>query len=135
MIDRTKLSVRTYDAVARMFDARYCRTLYFKKELQSFVRRLPKNARILDAGCGSGPVAAYLASRGFDVVGVDLSSSMLAIARERAPDVEFIQHDIRALDLPARSFDAIVCTFVLIHISRSQARSVIRKFSSLLKQH
>src|SRR6056297_352016 len=50
--------------------------------------RLPKDlrgARILDAGCGAGQMAAELAARGADVVAVDISPSLVGIAEARLP--------------------------------------------------
>ena len=66
-------------------------------------------ATVLDAGCGTGRVAAELASRGADVVGVDVDASMLAAARRRAPDVPWIEADLTdaAFDL-GRRFDVVV---------------------------
>jgi SAM-dependent methyltransferase len=62
---------------------------------------------VLDAGCGSGRVAIELARRGVEVVGVDTNASMLATARSRAPDIEWIEHDLTTLDL-GRVFDLVV---------------------------
>src|SRR5688500_13285180 len=42
--------------------------------------------RILDAGCGSGPLAAALRDRGAVVTGIDASAGMLALARQRLGD-------------------------------------------------
>jgi SAM-dependent methyltransferase len=58
---------------------------------------------VLDAGCGTGRVAIELALRGFSVVGVDADSGMLASARLKAPDLEWIEADLA--DLGA-GFDA-----------------------------
>lgn len=62
---------------------------------------------VLDAGCGTGRVAAELARRGIEVVGADRDASMLATARERAPSVEFVEADVADLDL-GRVFDVVV---------------------------
>ncbi|MGQ0824877.1 MAG: class I SAM-dependent methyltransferase [Actinomycetota bacterium] len=64
-------------------------------------------ATVLDAGCGSGRVAIELARRGVDVVGVELEIAMLATARERAPQIEWIEHDLCSLDL-GRTFDVVL---------------------------
>jgi len=53
---------------------------------------------VIDLGCGSGIWAAELLSAGYEVVGVDASAEMLALARSRAPDAELRQgslHDVR----------------------------------------
>lgn len=70
--------------------------------------------RILDIGCGTGRHSIELASRGYDVTGIDLSESMLAKAkenaRERKVNIRFERHN--AVELPFRNeFDAalIIC--------------------------
>lgn len=64
-------------------------------------------ADVLDAGCGTGRVALELARRGVDVVGVDVSASMLAVARRLGPEVTWIESDLADLDLD-RVFDVVV---------------------------
>jgi SAM-dependent methyltransferase len=62
---------------------------------------------VLDAGCGTGRVAIELARHGIDVVGVDADASMLATARNLAPDLTWIESDVGAVDL-ARRFDVVL---------------------------
>src|SRR4051794_20988912 len=50
---------------------------------------LPPPARVLDAGCGTGRVAARLHERGYDVVGCDADPSMIAVARRDRPDLDW----------------------------------------------
>jgi SAM-dependent methyltransferase len=71
-----------------------------------FVRGLAPGS-VLDAGCGTGRVAIELARRDVEVVGVDNDPSMLATARTRGPDIEWIQADVTALDL-GRVFDVVL---------------------------
>ena len=68
---------------------------------------LSPGARVLDAGCGTGRVAIRLAELGFDVVGVDLDGSMLAVARERGPDLRWVEADLASFDLGS-TFDLVV---------------------------
>jgi len=72
--------------------------------VEQLVRR---GASVLDAGCGTGRVAIELAARGFDCVGVDVDDSMLAVARERAPQLPWVLADLFLLDL-GRTFDVVV---------------------------
>jgi SAM-dependent methyltransferase len=62
---------------------------------------------VLDAGCGTGRVAAELHRRGVEVVGADVDGSMLATARRSMPEIEWVQSDLGALDL-GRTFDVVV---------------------------
>ena len=75
-------------------------------------------ARVLDAGCGTGAMAAELAGRGADVVAVDISPALLAIAGARlaaelAPRVRFVAADM--LDDKLGRFDAVVARASLIY--------------------
>jgi SAM-dependent methyltransferase len=62
---------------------------------------------VLDAGCGTGRVAIELHRRGIDVVGVDVDESMLATARDRAPELTWVRCDLALIDLD-RTFDVVV---------------------------
>lgn len=73
----------------------------------------PRGARILDAGCGPGRHASWLAQRGHDVVGVDLDPTLIEIAGQEAPGPRYVVQDLTLLDLPAQGisepFDVILC--------------------------
>lgn len=62
---------------------------------------------VLDAGCGTGRVAVELARRGVEVVGVDLDPAMLAGARDKRPDLTWVEGDLATVDL-GRRFDVVV---------------------------
>lgn len=74
--------------------------------------------RILDAGCGSGPLFAELRARGAEVTGIDSSSGMLEQARRRLGD----DADLRLADLaeplpfPDNTFDDVVASLVLHYL-------------------
>ncbi|KJK44282.1 SAM-dependent methyltransferase [Lentzea aerocolonigenes] len=72
----------------------------------AFVRAYAPSS-VLDAGCGTGRVAIELARHGIEVVGADLDESMLAYAREQAPDITWVRSDLALLDL-GRTFDVVV---------------------------
>ena len=74
---------------------------------------------VIDVGTGTGRGAIALARRGADVTGVDASTQMLDIARERARAedlaIDFREGDAHDLAFPDRSFDAAVSLRVLMH--------------------
>lgn len=76
---------------------------------------------LLDVACGPGYVAAAAARRGSSVVGVDFSSSMVAIAASSNPTLEFREGDAEKLDLPDNSFDAVVMNFGMLHLERPES--------------
>ncbi len=66
---------------------------------------------VLDLGCGTGLLAGELIARGYEVVGVDASDEMLALARERL-GTEVALSQMTLPDLTVEGvFDAAVCTF------------------------
>ena len=69
---------------------------------------LVPGSRVLDAGGGSGRVAAELASRGPAVVGVDADDQLVDAARTAHPGPTWVCADLAELDL-AEAFDAALC--------------------------
>ena len=64
---------------------------------------------VLDAGCGTGRVGIELARRGVRVTGVDADGEMLAVARAKAPDIDWYEADLSDPDgLPDGSFDIVL---------------------------
>jgi ubiquinone/menaquinone biosynthesis C-methylase UbiE len=74
--------------------------------------------RILDAGCGSGPIAAALRDRGAIVTGFDSSVGMLELARRRlGPDADLHLADLgRPLPFPGNAFDDVIACSVLHYL-------------------
>lgn len=63
--------------------------------------------RLLDAGCGAGMAAQIAAERGASVTGLDAAENLLAIARERVPQGEFMTGELEELPFPEDSFDVV----------------------------
>jgi SAM-dependent methyltransferase len=96
--DEFARSVQRWDGPRRYFQGRLA-------ELFGFA--IPPGMRVLELGCGRGDLLAAL--KPFYGVGVDLSRDMIALARERFPQLEFVQADVHSLDLNEQ-FDFIVCS-------------------------
>jgi magnesium-protoporphyrin O-methyltransferase len=88
-----------------------------------------QGARILDAGCGTGALAFELAKRGADVVGVDVSPTLVSLARERAPvfagsgSATFGAGDM--LDPTLGKFDYVVAMDSLIHYEGADIARIV----------
>lgn len=95
--------------------------------------------RILDAGCGSGPLSAALLERGAVVTGFDASPAMLGLARQRlGPDADLHVADLgRALPFADDTFDDVVVSLVLHYLRDwsaplAELRRVLRPGGRLL---
>ena len=71
---------------------------------------------VLDAACGTGRYAAYLAAHGHAVVGVDQSPAMLDRARAKLPAARFLEGRLTSLPLDDGTVDAAVCALALVHV-------------------
>jgi SAM-dependent methyltransferase len=90
----------------------------------TFLALLPAPpARVLDLGCGEGRLARDLTSRGYEVVGVDRSPTMLAAARDAAPELELHLADASALPFPDASF-AVVAAFMSLQDTEDAAGAI-----------
>lgn len=77
-----------------------------------------RDARLLDAACGTGVVARAAARRvGADrVVGLDLNEAMLTVARRVAPELDWQHGDVTDLPFPDASFDVVTCQMALMFV-------------------
>lgn len=81
------------------------------------VRNAGNGTDVLDAGCGTGRLAPYLASRGLAPRGVDLSPEMIRVARRDYPDHPFALADLRALPFADSSMAGAVSWYSLMYLT------------------
>ncbi len=104
---------------------------------------LPENlsgCRILDAGCGTGALAVEAAHRGASVLAIDLSPTLVDLARERAPkkfnvvsgEIEFRAGDM--FDASLGQFDYVVGMDSLIHYQTSDVVNILAGFAARTKR-
>ena len=104
----------------------------------TFLRTSLPNTKttILDIGCGTGSLSVVLAGLGHTVTGIDLSPSMISLARTKAEalgyQIEFHVMDAASPLLPHEHFDAIVCRHLLWTLP--EPGHVLQRWAELLKQ-
>jgi SAM-dependent methyltransferase len=101
--------------------------------LEKFASYVRPGGRILDVGSASGRDSAWFASRGFEVVGIDIAESLVKMATVTVPGARFAVMNLMDLDFEDQSFDGIWCSCVLLHIPRSDAPVAIQKMASKLR--
>jgi magnesium-protoporphyrin O-methyltransferase len=112
-----------------------------RSTLLSWLPEDMRGMRLLDAGCGTGALAVEAARRGADVVAIDISPTLIGLAKERAPGelgpgrVSFTAGDM--LDPTLGRFDHVVAMDSLIHsegadIAQTLATLARRTNSSIL---
>ena len=110
----------------------------FQKEIDILIDNLENGSKILDVGTAIGDYPKYLTekcNKNFEVVGIDSAENMIKVAIKKAPKATFKVMDMRYLDFPNNSFDAIICLATLIHVDDDTAIKIMRKFDSILKEN
>jgi ubiquinone/menaquinone biosynthesis C-methylase UbiE len=95
---------------------------FVARRLEVVLGRRPRT--LLDLACGTGRHAFEFAAMGIEVTGVDLNEALLAHARERAPEIEFLAQDMCELDLGDARFDAVTCLFDSIGYAQTGERVI-----------
>lgn len=135
MDTNTELVKAGYNQIADTYHAaRLTRKAVYDRYFDQLIHFFPTGGRLLDLGCGSGqPVTAYFYNKGFEVVGVDLSESMLAIARRTIPTGQFFVADMVDCTFAPDEFDLILSTFAIIHVPQEKQRLLFQKMHTWLK--
>lgn len=130
-MDKSKQASSVYDKIAEPYAKEFSNP---SEHVDDFLSLIPKNGIILDVGCGVGVDSDYMGSKGFRVIGIDLSKEMLKLAKQNFPKIEFKHGDIRKLDFPPNSVDGILASCSLIHIPKKDIPDLLKRFYEVLKK-
>ncbi|MCO5972937.1 class I SAM-dependent methyltransferase [Actinoallomurus soli] len=134
--------VNDYDGFAEAYSAVNENNLvnaYYERPAMLALAGDVAGRRVLDAGCGSGPLSAALRDRGAVVTGIDASAGMLALARRRlGDDADLHVVDLRdGLPFADGAFDDVVASLVLHYLedwgpTLAEVRRVLRPGGRLI---
>jgi cyclopropane fatty-acyl-phospholipid synthase-like methyltransferase len=124
-----------YDKVAATYLANRDR-LKTGKYVQQLLKYLPKKSTILDLGCGAGvPVDDILMKAGHELVGIDVSSQQIKLARKNCIGGQYLVGDLVDLRENEYQVQAVVSFYTLFHISREQHPKILKIVASFLPPH
>jgi SAM-dependent methyltransferase len=89
--------------------------------------------RILDIGCGHGLMHPYLGSFGLDIVGTEVATEVLSLARAANPKVAYVGYDGRTLPFTPNSFDLALAVCVMHHVPPAQWKDFLREMRRVLR--
>ncbi|WP_338035777.1 class I SAM-dependent methyltransferase [Halomicrobium salinisoli] len=122
-----------YDEIAEAYDERRRAEGPERDLAEAFAADLPDGSRVLDAGCGAGRPVLETLAREHDVVGLDISTGQLRIARERAPDERFAQGDLANLPVRDDAVDGVASFHAVIHVPKDEHADVLSEFHRVLR--
>jgi SAM-dependent methyltransferase len=129
----TTATIAAYDAIAATYDQRQDRLPNFLGSwLERFAATVRPDGLVADLGCGPARHGQTLAGLGLQVVGVDLSAGMVAIARQRLPG-RIAQGDLRHLPIATAALDGVWSAAALLHVPRTDVPAVLAEFRRVLR--
>ncbi|MFE9920050.1 class I SAM-dependent methyltransferase [Streptomyces sp. NPDC005774] len=128
-----------YDAVAEDYADRF-RDVFAAQPLElallagfaGLVKASGTGGEVADLGCGPGWVTAHLASCGLNVLGLDLSDSMLRIARRENPGLWFEQGSMMEPGIPDGTLTGVVSWYSSVHTPQDELPALFARFRRLL---
>ncbi len=128
---------RSYDKVAEDYADHLAGELSYKPLDRAILGALVEQSApacvFADLGCGPGHVAAWLADRGVEVVGIDLSAKMVETGRRRFPKVEFREGGFLALPATEAEFGSIVAFYSIIHLHPAELPPAFAEMRRVLR--
>lgn len=134
MKDKNKNAIEVYDLIAEDY-ARKFDPIESDDDLifpNIFLSHLGSGSKIVDLGCGTGFSAGYFTKNGMNVIGVDLSKSMIEIAKRNYPNIHFFIDDVRNFSL-SNQVDAVWAGYSLFHFEQEYFEITIEKIKTYLK--
>ncbi|HWO25524.1 MAG TPA: class I SAM-dependent methyltransferase [Kofleriaceae bacterium] len=129
----SSLAARPFDALGLKYEQAFAHQPERREALEWLLTQLPAGARVLDIGCGTGrPTAEVLTQAGHAVTGIDVSATMIDIARRQVPGARFEQIDVRDFASEDASWDAVCAFFSLLQMPRRDLDAMLRRIAGWL---
>ncbi|HEX2728424.1 MAG TPA: class I SAM-dependent methyltransferase [Rubrobacteraceae bacterium] len=121
-----------YDKIASWWNGQQDKSTAGLRYVRRAARLASNKGKALDVGCGSGGrVINALAQSGFEITGIDVSESMVRLARENHPGSRFVFGDICDWQ-PREEYDVIVAWDSTFHVPHFMQREVVEKLCGAL---
>jgi len=102
--------------------------------VEYFCAELPENGSILDIGSGTGlPFAELFVKKGFNYLGIDISSQMIKIAQKNVPSANFKELSMTDLNFK-NEFDAVFSSYSMLLLSPQLFKDVAKRIAKSLKR-
>ncbi|MER7247199.1 class I SAM-dependent methyltransferase [Kribbella sp. NPDC000426] len=105
----------------------------FEQGALDYFARLVDGGPVGDLGCGTGRITTYLAGRGLDVFGIDLTPGMIEVARREYPDLRFEVGSLFDLDLKDGELAGALAWYSLVHTPREDLPAVFAELYRVLR--
>ncbi|MDR5589238.1 class I SAM-dependent methyltransferase [Christiangramia sp. SM2212] len=125
-----------FEKYAKAYQDKYMSVTMYSRSLNTLLDELgTENIDILDVACGPGNISRYLLDRRPDlqILGIDISEKMIALAKKNNPEAHFRVLDCTDISEIDKNFDAIVAGFCLPYLSKNEVELFLKEASNILK--
>lgn len=124
-----------FNKYAYEYQEKFMDVSLYKDSLKTFCNLIKEeNAKVLDLACGPGNVTKYLLREkpNLNVLGIDLATNMIELAKSNNPNASFKLMDCRSISSLFEKFGAVVGAFCLPYLSRKETHKLVNDISVLL---
>ncbi len=120
-------TVDTYNTMAKQMGDKFDNVGARVKDVEETFALVAKtNPNVLEIGCGNGRDAVEISKNTNFYLGIDISTKLIELAREKLPTANFLVADIENYDLPPR-LDIIFAFASLIHVPKESLSKILSK--------
>lgn len=101
------------------------------EQIEEFIKNVPANSKILDAGCAAGRDTKIIHDLGFKIIGLDITKKLINIAKEKYPEIKFIEGNFLKLPFKDNYFGGIWAHASLLHLEKVE--DVIKALSEFYR--
>lgn len=136
-MDKYRETFDTWDKVAKSYQEKFMALDLYNDSYDFICDSLDQmGPKVLEAGCGPGNITRYLLTRrpDIDLLGIDISSNMISLAKQNNPTAHFEVMDVRQISNLELKFDGIVCGFCLPYLFQDESVKFISASYELLNE-
>jgi len=128
-----KLNKKAWDKIGNRTASPYIKHKKYSELFNLFCNRLPKKASVLDFGCGPGiPFTQRLVKEGFNVTAIDISDTMIRVAKKNVPKARYIRVSMTDIKFK-EEFDGIFSGYSMLCLDPKNFQMAAKKAVRSLK--
>ena len=134
---RLNETINTYNNSAERYQDKFMDMDLYNDTFDHFCSLIQKdNAEIFEIATGPGNVTKYLHSKrpDFNIFGIDLAPKMVELAQKNNPNAEFAVMNCKDIHTLDKTFDAIMCGFIMPYLSKEECAQLIADCAGLLSK-
>jgi SAM-dependent methyltransferase len=133
-MDILKLNRKAWDKIGAKTSSPYIKHKKYLKMFNLFCSKLPKNASVLDFGCGPGlPFTKELISRNFQVTAIDISDTMIKVAKKNVPEAKYFRVSMTDINFKIQ-FNGIFSGYTMLCLDPKNFKIAAKKAVKSLKK-